>query len=570
MSSIVVSYPTYTYPSKIWPIFLFLALFSTGCLPGGYRDVPKTEDPESLRTFLAENPDHPQAPELKRRVEELEAEKALADGSTYALHSFLSRYPASASAVEVREKLQQLDWQKAAASDREQDWNNFLVDWPTGSLADQARARLAEKKCERLLSKGSLEELEAAARSERLACRSQLRERAMELRYLQAADSPCCAALLGFLRRYGQTTQARQLRRLLAGWRVGEFIQAARFELAQQLAEKYSLGEEVYQRIRHSSNLWHEALALVPPGWREDFSDAAEVFDPPRGSCARQLWARELSRLIDERAAQALFDLLDDSFLEVRREAVLGLHRVVVNLGRARAAGWLDDKFSQLDEPSAPPLRVAVLRWLAGEGDQALSLLRAVGSQSAYGDVFALWLTALISSEIAGRRVATPAEEFQSAASAFASGRMKNWDQDRQRDKNAAASVLRQLCALARLWREAVGQQVQSYENGQDTDQLTLDRLERWIEEKEKTIEGFSPPCLPCLGELPLPEEKWRISPQQIGQLALTPSAWTTALLDNMACSHPGEQLRRAAFYARALGMVLAPALGPFSGHAIW
>jgi hypothetical protein len=533
--------------------------------------VPKTEDPERLRNFLAENPDHPQAPELKRRVEELEAEKALADGSAYALRAFLSRYPASASAVEVREKLQQLDWKKAAASDREQDWNNFLVDWPTGQLADQARARLAEKKCERLLSKGSLEELEAAARSERLLCRAQLRERAMELRYLQAADSPCCSALLGFLRRYGQSAQARQLRRLLAGWRVDEFIRAALFEPAQQLVEKYALGEEVYQRIRLGADLWREALALAPTGWREDFSEPAGVFEPPRDSCRRQLWARELSRCIDERAAQALFDLLDDSFLGVRREAVLGLRRVVRNLGRARAAGWLDDKFSQLDEASAPPLQVAVLRWLAGEGDQALSLLRAVGSQSASGDVFALWLAAVISAELAGRPVFAPAEEFQRAACAFASGRMKSWDEDRQRDKDAAASVLYQLCALARLWREGAERMEQpAPEDGQHSAQLTLAGLEQWLEEKEKALGGFSPPCLSALGKSPPPGEKWLLTPQQIGRLALAPSVWSGMLLDNMACCHRGEPLRYAAFGARILGRVLAPVLGPFCGHAVW
>lgn len=90
--------------------------------------------------FLEHFAGHPGAPRVRARLEALELEQALRDGSQAALDGFLLRHPGSPAAGRVRAQLAEQAWQEARARGGQLAVKAFLARFPESPHAAEARA----------------------------------------------------------------------------------------------------------------------------------------------------------------------------------------------------------------------------------------------------------------------------------------------------------------------------------------------------------------------------------------------------------------------------------------------
>ncbi|RME21311.1 MAG: hypothetical protein D6806_14905, partial [Deltaproteobacteria bacterium] len=224
-----------------------------------------------MRRYLAENPDAPDAHEVKKLLARLEFRKAADANSVYAWRLFLERFGDTALAVDAKLELEKLLFEQAVRKNSIQALEAFLRSNPRSRLAGEARKRLDRLECLRLEKLDDLDRLERQARRQ-LPCREKLKKRLVELRFRKAMEDGSPTALFEFVELHGDTEEGTSAKKRLAAMRCGALVHAADFSAALSLSRLHPDAcpeDEVVRAMLTWKMLDFAAGASRPPKTRQ-------------------------------------------------------------------------------------------------------------------------------------------------------------------------------------------------------------------------------------------------------------------------------------------------------------
>jgi hypothetical protein len=290
----------------------------------------------------------------------------------------------------------------------------------------------------------------------------------------------------------------------------------------------------------------------------------------------RKRWiaAERIGHLGDEAAADALFELLGDAFLEVRRRAIRSLADVLQQLGPIRGQVWLGEQRNRLRKTARAGIllfKLAMLESLSNDSSQALDLLTRMVQESEKTDLLALHRASQLSAQLGlGREAAAHAKRFCTEAQTFARQRMRAWSEGTNlRASRDGWLILRQQYGLKLLWADLL----QAYQPGPkglarlddhrsilgpwlDDGVAGLQELESFQRNEEsrwaRQHPGYEPshtPGGPALDKLGAAD--------QASLLGIAGGLTAVPTLRWAACCHPDPKTRDAAARSLALGALV-------------
>lgn len=402
------------------PLLVALALAGAACK----SPLPPPEQPgaaDAYRAALSADPKGPRAGEARKRLEQVEFERARQAGSILALRSFLSEFPGGPHAREAGGLLEAARWAEAERQGSALSLQGYLSDEPFGAHAPLAWTRLARLQLEAALSaKGkeplrawlatwpkaegrerALAVLEERARAEALAAPAARRSAELRTYLRDFPEGAGRAAALDALDR-AALEEARlledeeALRRLARGGgpseaaleadRVAASVALARLdgqrlrELAPRLpAPERMRVEGVLKALpRARAGLEAEARALFLPG----ASDGAL----PAGPAARARALRTIARALDGGRLQPVLAETGAAHPWVAAAAFAAADALLAGLPQPEAVLRAARLSAQLEPLALDGPRLAQLSLLqaaAGDARRARELARAAAAQAA-------------------------------------------------------------------------------------------------------------------------------------------------------------------------------------------
>jgi outer membrane protein assembly factor BamD (BamD/ComL family) len=129
-------------------IFRLAALLSlvlmTGCAGMAFNDAAEVNTIPAYEKFLVEHPGSDQAPEVKRRLDDLYFKRAEVSGTILAYQAFIEKRPDSALVSEANRRIDELLFKQAAAADSAYAYDYFAKTNPDSSFAGEAKRRADE------------------------------------------------------------------------------------------------------------------------------------------------------------------------------------------------------------------------------------------------------------------------------------------------------------------------------------------------------------------------------------------------------------------------------------------
>ncbi|HUU02072.1 MAG TPA: hypothetical protein VM425_11560 [Myxococcota bacterium] len=331
-------------------------------------------------------------------------------------------------------------------------------------------------------------------------CKDELHTLAEKLLFTRARDSGGVRELLEFTDSYPAVRFAKTARHTVVTRQIRALLNAAQFEQAKRLvtglaeAQTQSVLMKTIEQARldwisssfdpramlaelenfpaDSASRVHRRAAVIQrrPKIFGPLENATRILRSPLASLAgvadlrdpRDRWTLidRLALLPDEQCADFLLAALADSFLEVRRQALRSLREVLEGLGKVRSESWLHAKTAAIEAKARSGvllLKLAVLRALAGDKDQALLMLMRETENTGSEDIFPGYLAARLSAEFDNeKRAATVAKRFSDAARRFCNDRVTAWREGGLADSQNGWLTLRQLFGATRLWNEVL------------------------------------------------------------------------------------------------------------------
>lgn len=402
------------------PLLAALALAGAACK----SPLPPPEQPgaaDAYRAALGADPKGPRAGEARKRLEQVEFERARQAGTILALRSFLSEFPGGPHAREAGGLLEAARWAEAERQGTQRALQGFLADEPQGAHAPLAWQRLAQLELSAALAARSPEALRGWLRAwPREPGREKAAAALQELSLAQALAAPAehrSEALRAFLRDFPEGAgraaalealdraaleEARlledeeSLRRLaragglaeaaLEADRVAAAVALARLdaqrlrELAPRLPapERTRVEGALKALLRALPGLAAEARALFLPGP----SDGAL----PAGPAARARSLGAVARALDGKRLPLVLAETGAPHPWVAGAAFAGAEALLAGLPRSEAILRAARLSAQL-EPLAldgPRLgQLSLLQAAAGDGRRARELARAAAAQAA-------------------------------------------------------------------------------------------------------------------------------------------------------------------------------------------
>jgi hypothetical protein len=614
MSTKLLHYPTSALPFICLIILIFIFC---GCPSAAWDQVRDSENVDELQAYVHTSPDDIHVPEAVMRIAYLEYRRAVAANTRYAYRMFMERHPDSVHAFEVKRRLEYLDFLDAKLQGTPEAVLEFLHTWPQGSYSSKARELADDLSCRKFLSGGDPDTLtEFLCTHPDISCRGDLLELENKLRFGMAVRSGSATKLLEFIHTHPSSIMVKEAKDLLVQRHVKALVRAARFGKARELVKKdvYS-GQQAYllERIEAARLDWirssldpalirKSASTFDPESGRELRRWAAKIAARPRAYTRlteaiallrhplveeeigdttavdprlRWLEADRLSLSPDEETAEFLLDLMGDSFLQVRKQALDSLKKVVAGLGQVRAEIWLARKMARLVPKATTGIllsMVAALYDLSGQPDTALKRLEEETESQENSDPFVLCQAALLAGRLGQKnKAATLTRRVSEALIHLYRQRVQAWEGLRDSDKGWL--TLRQIYGVRSLLREALAPFLPDQSgkvhlspaeellgNWLERSRADLREIETWFEEEERGWARRHSDYITCRAPDDHPDSastREHASKERRAVLLLIlsglPESWRT--VDWTACCHPRRSTRlQAVTMSQVLG----------------
>jgi hypothetical protein len=435
---------------------LAVLLLATGCIPSPYERAASTDTVEAYRTFLRENPTHPDIDAAEARLAELEFEDAKRLHTVIAYKRYLEAHPDEAPSRTAKTLLEGLRFNSAKEVGTVAAWRQFLQDHPDGAQRDEAKRLLAEAETREVATtedpKRLAEYLKASPDDPR---RQEVESRLDGQAFAQARASGAFK-LFAYLKDFPAGAHREEARVLLLELEVEGLLVSGLVDEAEARVKAHPLGPRLTGFPARLTQARAERAVLARPEplaqaahvghYLRDMEDLKRALVSP-DALDRWQAAEELGQHVSVRALEPLLDSLRAARNPlIRQHALESLRTVLSALPRPVAEYEVASRLEAMRERAMSSelyLTVAVLLDLSGQLAQASTeYQRAVDGGTPDPVVLRRWVQIReergqpFSAAVAARQLALWALEVANEEPATPEGRI-------------ALGSARQLCAAA-------------------------------------------------------------------------------------------------------------------------
>ncbi len=435
---------------------LAVLLLATGCIPSPYERAASTDTVEAYRTFLRENPTHPDIDAAEARLAELEFEDAKRLHTVIAYKRYLEAHPDEAPSRTAKTLLEGLRFNSAKEVGTVAAWRQFLQEHPNGAQRDEAKRLLAEAETREVATtedpKRLAEYLKASPDDPR---RQEVESRLDSQAFAQARASGAFK-LFAYLKDFPAGAHREEARVLLLELEVEGLLVSGLVDEAEARVKAHPLGPRLTGFPARLTQARAERAVLARPEplaqaahvghYLRDMEDLKRALVSP-DALDRWQAAEELGQHVSVRALEPLLDSLRAARNPlIRQHALESLRTVLSALPRPVAEYEVASRLEAMREramSSELHLTVAVLLDLSGQLAQASTeYQRAVDGGTPDPVVLRRWVQIReergqpFSAAVAARQLALWALEVANEEPATSEGRI-------------ALGAARQLCAAA-------------------------------------------------------------------------------------------------------------------------
>jgi len=435
---------------------LAVLLLATGCIPSPYERAASTDTVEAYRTFLRENPTHPDIDAAEARLAELEFEDAKRLHTVIAYKRYLEAHPDEAPSRTAKTLLEGLRFNSAKEVGTVAAWRQFLQEHPDGAQRDEAKRLLAEAETREVATtedpKRLAEYLKASPDDPR---RQEVESRLDGQAFAQARASGAFK-LFAYLKDFPAGAHREEARVLLLELEVEGLLVSGLVDEAEARVKAHPLGPRLTGFPARLTQARAERAVLARPEplaqaahvghYLRDLEDLKRALVSP-DALDRWQAAEELGQHVSVRALEPLLDSLRAARNPlIRQHALESLRTVLSALPRPVAEYEVASRLEAMRERAMSSelyLTVAVLLDLSGQLAQASTeYQRAVDGSTPDPVVLRRWVQIReergqpFSAAVAARQLALWALEVANEEPATPEGRI-------------ALGSARQLCAAA-------------------------------------------------------------------------------------------------------------------------
>ena len=435
---------------------LAVLLLATGCIPSPYERAASTDTVEAYRTFLRENPTHPDIDAAEARLAELEFEDAKRLHTVIAYKRYLEAHPDEAPSRTAKTLLEGLRFNSAKEVGTVAAWRQFLQEHPDGAQRDEAKRLLAEAETREVATtedpKRLAEYLKASPDDPR---RQEVESRLDGQAFAQARASGAFK-LFAYLKDFPAGAHREEARVLLLELEVEGLLVSGLVDEAEARVKAHPLGPRLTGFPARLTQARAERAVLARPEplaqaahvghYLRDLEDLKRALVSP-DALDRWQAAEELGQHVSVRALEPLLDSLRAARNPlIRQHALESLRTVLSALPRPVAEYEVASRLEAMRERAMSSelyLTVAVLLDLSGQLAQASTeYQRAVDGGTPDPVVLRRWVQIReergqpFSAAVAARQLALWALEVANEEPATPEGRI-------------ALGAARQLCAAA-------------------------------------------------------------------------------------------------------------------------
>jgi len=435
---------------------LAVLLLATGCIPSPYERAASTDTVEAYRTFLRENPTHPDIDAAEARLAELEFEDAKRLHTVIAYKRYLEAHPDEAPSRTAKTLLEGLRFNSAKEVGTVAAWRQFLQEHPDGAQRDEAKRLLAEAETREVATtedpKRLAEYLKASPDDPR---RQEVESRLDGQAFAQARASGAFK-LFAYLKDFPAGAHREEARVLLLELEVEGLLVSGLVDEAEARVKAHPLGPRLTGFPARLTQARAERAVLARPEplaqaahvghYLRDLEDLKRALVSP-DALDRWQAAEELGQHVSVRALEPLLDSLRAARNPlIRQHALESLRTVLSALPRPVAEYEVASRLEAMRERAMSSelyLTVAVLLDLSGQLAQASTeYQRAVDGSTPDPVVLRRWVQIReergqpFSAAVAARQLALWALEVANEEPATPEGRI-------------ALGAARQLCAAA-------------------------------------------------------------------------------------------------------------------------
>ncbi len=524
MSKKQLHYPTSLTKLCLVGMMVFTLFTGLGC-PASWEAVKDSNNVDELRKFIQENPEDPMIDEARVRVTKIEFRNAKRANTRYAYQVFIERHPESSLALDARRKLEEMDFQNSTSDPSLESLNGFLKLHPKGRQADRVRRLRDKLLCNKILSLDDPDEIRNSLKTYKtLQCVESLKEKVKILEVKKALKKNDLVMLQGVVDHFPNDPAVKKVKDLILDLQVDALLDAGLFDRAKKLIIEKSGSERIdtlLRRVSKRQDLWNLAsFEFLVPSARpmaryfqknerllKKLSSATKRLKRYRGSLGTPVWkdadplnrwlsADHLADVVDESASEILFELLGDSFLEVRRRAQDALAAQVKSLGPTRSRIWLAGKLRQLrDKAKFGPLlfKYAVVFMILGDDSAAYAQLEHLNRDVEEPDLLALHDSVLLAMRLGRKKdAARLARDFSQVSERYMQQRMTQWSTGAKVGKSARGWLtLRQVCGLMRIWKQTL-QVFQSSSEKPEVFSSYMSLFGPWLKKSEISLNGLT------------------------------------------------------------------------------
>lgn len=435
---------------------LAVLLLATGCIPSPYERAASTDTVEAYRTFLRENPTHPDIDAAEARLAELEFEDAKRLHTVIAYKRYLEAHPDAAPSRTAKTLLEGLRFNSAKEAGTVAAWRQFLQEHPDGAQRDEAKRLLAEAETREVATtedpKRLAEYLKASPDDPR---RQEVESRLDGQAFAQARASGAFK-LFAYLKDFPAGAHREEARVLLLELEVEGLLVSGLVDEAEARVKAHPLGPRLTGFPARLTQARAERAVLARPEplaqaahvghYLRDMEDLKRALVAP-DALDRWQAAEELGQHVSVRTLEPLLDSLRAARNPlIRQHALESLRTVLSALPRPVAEYEVASRLEAMRERAMSSelyLTVAVLLDLSGQLAQASTeYQRAVDGGTPDPVVLRRWVQIReergqpFSAAVAARQLALWALEVANEEPATPEGRI-------------ALGSARQLCAAA-------------------------------------------------------------------------------------------------------------------------